>query len=212
MKIITYLHKGKVKNVSVDDLKKLKVQLTEAWEGVCQKCGKCCFEKSLKNNVWMINYSKPCQFLKFVNNKAQCSVYHDRFSRAEKCNTIPEAIQKKYLPSSCPYTKQVAQYKSPLDDGMWYKRAKQKLSKEGGYFLAPGVQWTSTMPAKAPYKETGNLTREDLSKPKEVRARIQEMVRRNKEKKALIEGTVGTKDAKQTTEFNIKPSGHALGG
>lgn len=210
MKVITYIHKGRVKNVSVDDLKKLKVELTDAWEHVCTQCGKCCFEKSMKNGVWLINYSKHCQFLKFEHGKAVCKVYKDRFSKEGQCNTVPEAIQKRYLPPKCPYVKSVPQYKAPVDDGSWYMRARIKLSKEGGMILSP-TDGTAT--AKYPYKETGLPTREDLAKPKEWKLRRDIFNKHKKEHNLLATGKAGTSDPRQkNSELDKKPSGHALGG
>jgi len=211
VKVITYIHKGKVKSVSVDDLKKLKVQLTEAWEKVCTQCGKCCFEKSIKNNVWLINYSKPCKFLKFAGRVAQCTIYSDRFSKLGQCNTIPEAIQKRYLPPSCPYVKFVPMYKAPIDDGSWYKRARIKLSSRYDSdtyqpYAGTPTGGTMNMPAEGPHKFTGGLTREDLQ------GRIRQIKERKLQQKKVEEGKVGCSDPRQKTEYNIKPSGHALGG
>lgn len=208
MKFVNYIVKGKVRSISIDDLKKLKTQLTDAWESACKQCGKCCFEKSLKNGVWLINYSRPCQFLKFEGEKARCKVYADRFDKVGRCNTIPEAIQKSYLPESCPYVKSVPSYKAPIDNHGWYRRAKGKLLKEGGILLAPpGVMGTTTMPAEGPNRATGGLTREDL------KAKIKQLRERKKEHQALSTGKAGTSDAKiKNPDMFKKPSGHALGG
>ncbi|MFA6971380.1 MAG: hypothetical protein WC208_08275 [Gallionella sp.] len=218
MRVVTYIHKGKVKNVSVDDLIKLKVDLTERWEGICQKCGKCCFDKAVRNGVVVINYDNPCQFLKFIGRKAQCSVYTERFNKCEKCLTVPEVIQKKGLPSSCPYVKAVPLYKAPVDDGQWYKRARIRIAARSRfdddyspYASTPNAQYGG-QPTEPPIKNTGGLTREDLSKPKEWKRRREALRERIRQHKAVSEGKAGTSDPRQKTEYKINPSGHALGG
>jgi hypothetical protein len=211
MKVITLISKGKVKTVSIDDLKKLKIELTQTWENICNKCGKCCFDKMITDKgILVINYNSPCAYLKYIGRKAECSVYDKRFDNCSKCNTIPEAIQKRYLPADCPYVKSVVGYKAPVDNGNFYKRARQKLVKDsmysGGDFPTGG---TRNMPAIPPPRitalEAQNPTREDLGKPKD-------WLRRRLENKRRRQGKIGVLDPREKTTYNIKPSGHALGG
>ncbi len=217
MRVVTYIHKGKVKNVSINDLMKLKIDLTEQWEQICQKCGKCCFDKVVKNGIAVINYDSPCQFLKFIGRKAQCSVYTDRFNKCEKCLTVPEVIQKKGLPSSCPYVKSVPLYKAPVDDGQWYKRARIKIAARSRYDddYSPYASTPNVAYGGQPTNANANLgvpTREDLAKPKEWKRRREMLRERIKQHKQVSQGKIGTADPRQKTEYNIRPSGHALGG
>ena len=215
MKVISYTHKGKVTTVSIDELKKLKVELTQEWENVCNKCGKCCFDKILNGNgILVIDYNKPCQYLKYIGRKANCSIYNRRFDHCEKCNTIPEAIQKRYLPADCPYVKSIPVYKAPVDNGAWYKRAKQQLTTrfDDDSMYSGGDQptgGTRNMPAKLPPRitsmEAQNPVREDLAKPKDWK-------RRRLEGKLRRQGKVGILDPREKTAYDIKPSGHGLGG
>lgn len=216
MKVVTYIHKGKVKTLSIDELRKMKVELTNAWESLCQNCGKCCFDKSLINGVWVINYDKPCEHLKFEKGRSSCDVYEDRFNRAT-CNTIPEAIQKSLLPRTCPYVTKSVGYKAPIDNGGWYKRVRSKMDRydEEVPMVAStpsGGQMTFANPAEPPHKFTGAPTREDLAKPKEWKRRREALRRKMADNKALAEGKAGVCDPRQKTEYNIKPSGHLLGG
>lgn len=213
MKVLTLITKsGKVETISIDDLKAMKVELSQQWENLCNKCGKCCFDKVLKENgVLVIDYNKPCPHLTYVGRKASCSVYEKRFDKCNQCNTIPEAIQKRYLPADCPYVKTVVKYKAPIDSGEWYKRVRQQLAKNDMY--SAGDQptgGTRNMPAKLPPRitsmEAQNTTREDLAKPKDwKRRKLQQQLRASG-------GRIGILDPREKTDYNIKPSGHALGG
>jgi uncharacterized cysteine cluster protein YcgN (CxxCxxCC family) len=108
----------------------MKEELTHQWEGVCNNCGKCCFDKKItEKGIMVIDYNKPCENLKFVGRKSHCEIYDMRFTK-QGCHTIPEAIQKRALPPDCPYIKTVPMYKAPFDDGQAYKRARNKLAKE----------------------------------------------------------------------------------
>lgn len=220
MKVITYVRDGKVVSLTSDDLVKLKDDLTVAWEKTCNNCGKCCFEKECRKGDWVINYDKPCKFLKFVGHRSECSVYDKRFDNCPTCVTIPEAITRKSLPSSCAYAKQVPCYRAPIDKREWYESARARINKTSGFGNGPnysamgGTPTAGTMnePAKPPIKNTGGLTREDLAKPKEWKRRRQMLRERIKRQKAVSEGKIGTSDPRQKNDKPIKPSGYALGG
>jgi hypothetical protein len=211
MKVVTLIHKGKVQTISIEDLKKIKVELTQAWEGICRKCGKCCFDKSINpNGVVYINYAKPCEHLKFLGKRAECKVYSDRFVKCEVCQTIPEAIHKKYLPADCPYVKSVPAYKAPVDNGEWYKRARMKMAKINSEQYSGGDQptgGTRNMPAAPPPRVTA------LESQSPSREHMPEWKRRKIERaRAKRGGPVGILDPREKTNYNIKPSGHAGGG
>jgi len=184
MKVISYITKsGKVQTITVDELRKLKVDLTNQWESLCRNCGKCCFDKTItEKGVMLIDYNKPCEFLKFVGRKSQCEVYSDRFVKKECCHTIPEAIQKRALPPDCPYVQDVPGYKAPLDLGKLYKVARNKLSRYNFKHRydddSPVIAGTPTggsstfgLPAKPP-------VREDLAKPEDWKRRRKEQEQR----------------------------------
>lgn len=208
MKVVTLISKGKVQTVSIDDLKKLKIELTQTWEGLCRKCGKCCFDKSIKSNsVVFINYDKPCPNLKFVSKKAECRVYTDRFEKCQGCQTIPEAIHKRYLPADCPYVKSVVSYKAPVDNSVWYKNARAKMAKNDMY--SGGDQPTGgsrNMPAAPPPRVTALESQQPAKKEPD-------WLRRKKEQQDRAKGgKQGILDQREKTRYDIKPSGHGLGG
>ena len=213
MKVFTLVQKGKVKTMSLDELRKLKVDLTSTWENACNKCGKCCFHKSLnENGRAFINYDKPCENLQYIGKKANCKVYQDRFVKYSGCNTVPEAIQKRGLPSDCPYVKTTVGYKSPCDNGEWYKRARKKLTTRFDDDSMPmysgGEQPTGgsrNMPAKLPPRIT-SLEAQNKTK------KTPEWQRRKEEDKARKDGKIGALDPREKCSYNIKPSGHQLGG
>ena len=213
MKVISYLNKGKVKTMSIDELKKLKVDLTATWEDACNKCGKCCFVKSVnQNGIQFINYDKPCEHLQYIGKKARCAVYDDRFVKCSVCNTIPEAIQKRFLPSDCPYIKSVAQYKAPVDNGEWYKRARKKLTTrfDDDSMYSGGDQptgGTRNMPAAMPPRKTA-MQAQNLESDKNGK----DWKRRKQDYKMRQQGKSGCLDPREKCEFKIRPSGHLGGG
>jgi len=203
VKVVTLIHKGKVTTISIDDLKKMKVELTQQWESLCRNCGKCCFDKVVNGNgALVINYDKPCEYLNYIGKKSSCSIYDTRFNTCKQCNTVPEAIQKHYLPADCPYVTKVITYKGPVDNGDWFKRVRSTMTKD---WIAGGA------PAETPTGGTRDAyarppVREDLAKPKDWKRRRLERIR------SRAGGPVGILDPRQKTDYNIKPSGHAGGG
>ena len=202
MKLITYVHKGKVKNVSIDDLKKMKSDLTQMWESLCKNCGKCCFNKgTAENGKPYIDYDKPCEHLRFAANKSMCEVYSDRFTKCNKCLTIPDALVKMGLPGDCPYTKSITIYHSPTDDGNKYKAAKLKLtSRYDDDSAQAGTPTGATRNAAADLPVKEDIEMDDWKR------------RRKERKERENGGKQGILDPREKCEYNIKPSGHALGG
>jgi hypothetical protein len=200
MQVVTLINKGKVISVSIDDLKKMKIELSAQWENLCRNCGKCCFEKMINaNNIKVINYDRPCEHLNFIGKKASCGVYEKRFDTCERCTTIPEAIAKRNLPADCPYVTKVAMYKGPVDSGEWFKRVRSSMTKTFGAPAETPTGGTRDAYASPP-------VREDLVKPKDWKRRRLERIR------SRAGGPVGILDPRQKTDYNIKPSGHAGGG
>ena len=212
MKVVTYVHKGKVTNVPLEDFFKMKVELSNAYEEVCINCGKCCFDKKLVRGVNVINYNSPCNFLKFMGRKSRCEVYSDRFAKCGKCLPVPKAIKQRALPSSCPYVKDIAGYKAPVDDGTWYKRVRQTIAKYDSPVAGTPTGLDSSYRSNAPTSPYPHiLSREDLGKPQDWRAR-REALRRKIQTYKQSRGQAGISDPRTKTKYSIKPSGHALGG
>jgi uncharacterized cysteine cluster protein YcgN (CxxCxxCC family) len=211
MKVVTYIHKGKVQTFTIDELRKMKEELAQQWEGLCNNCGKCCFDKMINpNGVLVINYDKPCKHLRYtVDKHSSCDIYRQRFDECD-CNTVPEALQKRYLPADCPYVKSVVVYKGPVDNGNWFKRAREKMTKINSEQYSGGDRPTGgsrNMPAKLPPRKTA-MEAQGL-----VRGKKPDWKRRNEDRaKAKAGGPVGILDPREKTDYSIKPSGHAGGG
>ena len=179
--------------MSLDDLKTLKVSLSEQWEKACKNCGKCCFDKRVsKSGGSYIDYNSPCEFLKFEGSKSVCTVYADRFSKCGVCNTIPSALDKGYLPADCAYVMHKATYRAPKDDNSWYKSARKKLQakydNDETTVLAVAPEQTSSMPPKLNVEE------------------------KDGEGKYRRGWGSATMDPREKCKYNIKPSGHGGGG
>lgn len=73
------------------------------WEGLCRRCGECCFEKWVDEDE-VIRYTRiPCRHLDIVERS--CRVYHKRFEVGEGCVKLtPEVVRRvKWLPKDCAY-------------------------------------------------------------------------------------------------------------
>ncbi|OQY19537.1 MAG: hypothetical protein B6I36_03790 [Desulfobacteraceae bacterium 4572_35.1] len=77
----------------------------EQWENICQRCGLCCFEKTIDNHGKVTITPTPCRFLDLHSRK--CKVYHKRFQVGEDCQQLtPEVVATvDWLPEECAYKK-----------------------------------------------------------------------------------------------------------
>ena len=75
----------------------------EWWEGLCKRCGLCCYEKRRGPAGYIIDLSRPCFYLDPVSRL--CTVYERRFEVCRQCRkmTIAHALFTSYLPESCGY-------------------------------------------------------------------------------------------------------------
>ena len=71
------------------------------WEAICQRCGRCCYEKiNHRGRIYHIN--QPCKQLD-ISTKL-CRVYGQRDTRQTDCVRLtPEVIAAGILPLDCPY-------------------------------------------------------------------------------------------------------------
>ena len=74
---------------------------TEPWEQLCQKCGRCCYEKL--DYCGEIFYTEtPCPHLNVATRL--CRVYPSRTTQQPDCAALtPEVIAMGVLPKGCPY-------------------------------------------------------------------------------------------------------------
>jgi uncharacterized protein len=81
-------------------------QLTkEQWEGLCQQCGLCCFEKIEDEEGRIFFTSTPCRYLDISTRR--CRIYQKRFKINPECVELtPELVKTlKWLHPGCGYKK-----------------------------------------------------------------------------------------------------------
>lgn len=83
------------------------------WEALCQRCGRCCFEKvDYRDKIYITNV--PCEYLDLKTKL--CRVYPKRCQLKEGCVALtPEIVALGVLPKGCAYVRHVENYSSPLD-------------------------------------------------------------------------------------------------
>ena len=101
-----------------DHLKKLSDK--KPLEEYCTDCGACC-----RPSVIIADNGKPkfrvllknlyCKFADVKDGKSKCSVYKDRFKKAEWCANLKEMISQGIAPSDCPYITELEGYKPSID-------------------------------------------------------------------------------------------------
>jgi uncharacterized cysteine cluster protein YcgN (CxxCxxCC family) len=92
------------------DLKELRPGSKE-WEAICQRCGRCCYEKlDYRGKIFYTN--KPCTYLDTRTNA--CRIYQQRSIRNPECARLtPELAGAGILPADCPYVADVDNYPAP---------------------------------------------------------------------------------------------------
>ena len=75
----------------------------EVWEGICERCGRCCYEKyDYRGKIYYTD--TPCQYLDTTTNL--CRIYRQRSKLHPECAQLtPELVKAGILPSDCPYVK-----------------------------------------------------------------------------------------------------------
>jgi uncharacterized cysteine cluster protein YcgN (CxxCxxCC family) len=73
------------------------------WEATCQRCGLCCFDKSVDRRGRFVTTRTACRHLDIVGRK--CRVYEKRLDVGEGCIKLtPEIVAKAdWLPEDCAY-------------------------------------------------------------------------------------------------------------
>ncbi len=76
-----------------------------AWEDICERCGRCCYEKyDYRGKIFYTD--KPCQYLDMETNV--CKIYHQRSELHPDCARLtPELVRSGILPEDCPYVKKL---------------------------------------------------------------------------------------------------------
>lgn len=77
--------------------------MRDDWEDICQRCGGCCFEKSVDRRGRVVTTRVPCRHLDIISR--ECRVYPKRLEVGEGCLQLtPEVVkQADWLPDGCAY-------------------------------------------------------------------------------------------------------------
>ena len=83
------------------------------WEGLCHRCGLCCFEKEQRDGAWITDRTRPCPYLDLRTKL--CTVYARRFTTCARCRpmTLRHALFTRWLPSECGYVRHYRKGQSP---------------------------------------------------------------------------------------------------
>jgi uncharacterized cysteine cluster protein YcgN (CxxCxxCC family) len=83
-----------------------------AWDAICMRCGRCCFEKiDFEGTIYYTDI--PCEH--FDPNTRLCQVYADRERVRKGCIQLTSRdLDKGFLPADCPYVAGRPDYKAPI--------------------------------------------------------------------------------------------------
>ena len=79
----------------------------EAWEAVCERCGRCCHERTLGPDQELVAWGPPCAYLD--DETGLCVAYEGRFSLDADCKKVtPRTLRRPHLlPPGCAYRRLV---------------------------------------------------------------------------------------------------------
>jgi len=82
------------------------------WEDLCERCGRCCYEKyDYRGRIFYT--SKACSYLD--PETALCRNYENRSAVHPDCVQLtPEIISAGILPADCPYVRDLENYQAPV--------------------------------------------------------------------------------------------------
>ena len=86
----------------------MKIRKLKNWEGLCHRCGLCCYEKVRQSDgSWVLDKSKPCPWLN--ESTLLCRIYEKRLKVYPRCRKVRlmHALFAPYLPSSCGYVREL---------------------------------------------------------------------------------------------------------
>ena len=75
----------------------------ERWESLCNRCGRCCYEKRVVGSRVITDWHRPCPHLEVKTGL--CRVYDRRFELCGSCRrmTLAHALFTRWLPADCGY-------------------------------------------------------------------------------------------------------------
>ena len=73
------------------------------WDGLCGRCGLCCYTRTLADGEVVVNLSAPCIYLD--EGTRLCRVFKVRYQKYEHCGSVNllRALFSPTLPPSCAY-------------------------------------------------------------------------------------------------------------
>jgi len=80
-------------------------------EKLCQRCGRCCYEKLSIEEVVVIT-DIPCQH--YDEQTHHCRVYDQRHSHQVRCITVERGIAVGAFPDDCPYLQDMDDYRGAI--------------------------------------------------------------------------------------------------
>jgi len=85
-------------------------------EGLCQRCGLCCYGSIPYQGKLTIILDLPCRYLiKEGEAKTHCAVYPNRKKIAQWCQSVsPKSIAHGLFPNSCPYVQGIQGYQGKI--------------------------------------------------------------------------------------------------
>jgi uncharacterized protein len=87
----------------LEHLRRARERRKAQWEGLCRRCGLCCYEKDVRGLRVETIWTRPCRFLNVATR--ECTVYAERFQRCPECRrmTLRHALFVPWLPERCGY-------------------------------------------------------------------------------------------------------------
>ena len=100
----------------------------EEWEAICDKCGKCCYEKVDLGGGHIYYTDQPCEHLDTETNL--CKFYDKRHEIEADCISLTEELVKTldWLPEECAYARHF-KYKDTLEAVRAVERNRQGRSR-----------------------------------------------------------------------------------
>lgn len=86
-------------------LKERIVRRRQWWEGLCRRCGLCCYQKEIRGGRVHVSMDSPCRYLDPATRL--CVVYDRRFRACDECRKMRyvHARFSRWLPDTCGYVR-----------------------------------------------------------------------------------------------------------
>jgi uncharacterized cysteine cluster protein YcgN (CxxCxxCC family) len=86
-------------------VREVRAKRKARWEGICRRCGLCCYEKEYRGKNLFTDHRRPCRYLDISTRR--CTVYEKRFETCAQCKrmTIVHAMFVTWLPQECGYVR-----------------------------------------------------------------------------------------------------------